>query len=76
MEITIEHVYHMIQDMDKKIDTKFDNLSKDHAELSKSVARLEERMDGIDHRFWYLNWLFAAVIISMVGAFAKLIFFP
>ncbi len=80
MEITIETIYHMIQDMDQRLNGKIDALSKDHAQLSKSVARLEERVDGdiksINNRFWYLNWLFAAVIVFMMGAVGKLLLFP
>ncbi len=90
MEITIEHVYKMIQDMDKRVnerldnlkndvDRRFDSLQRDHGNLSESVVRLEGRVDGmeksINARLWYLNWLFAAVVVSLVGAVGKLLFF-
>lgn len=69
MEITIEHVYNEIKNMDRRVNERFDRLEKDHAELSKTVAKIETKLI-------YHDWLFGAVVVFLVGAIGKLLLFP
>ncbi len=87
MEVTIETIYHTIQDMDRrlneKIDSKFEKLSNDHAKLSETVIRLDGRVDqvetrinGFQNEFGYLKWVFGAFMVALIVVIVRWIISP
>ena len=80
MSITIEsdikEILNRIDQRLDKLDTKIDFLSKDMTDIKVSVAKLEEKVDGIskqiDNQEFISRGILIGLIVAILGGFAKL----
>ncbi|MBF2019661.1 MAG: DUF1640 domain-containing protein [Hydrococcus sp. C42_A2020_068] len=65
-----------IDDVAKEVNSKIDNVAKEVTDLKVSVARLEEKTDGLSKRLETTEFvnrgIFVSLIIAILGGFAKL----
>jgi archaellum component FlaC len=76
LERKIDDQYKGLEQKLDKLDGKIDNIAKDVNELKVSVARLDEKVDGLSKRLenqeFVSRGVLIALIVAILGSFAKL----